>query len=174
MVHLLDFLLLVRVNLLLLKALLRVIHSPWLCMPCCYPTDQLTLSPSTRCISGLVWWCYCCWTIDPTSPVVEATSLFGPTLWLLSNATKTDHYCISHNSMIQQNSYFMTLMLRYHVMISVILVQLLGHGCLLKNTYPRRLSHGQIRYSLYLLLLRLILIVLIVHLFMAWYPSGIM
>ena len=65
--------------------------------------------------------------------------------------------------MIQHNSFSRTIMFRYHVMVSVILVLLLWHGCLLKNMYPRRFSHGQMRYSLYLLLLRLILIVLIVH-----------
>ena len=40
--------------------------------------------------------------------------------------------------------------------------------------YLRRLSHGQMTYSLYLILLSLILIVLIVHFFMVWYPNKIM
>ena len=59
-------------------------------------------------------------------------------------------------------------------MVNVILVLRLGLGYLLKNMYPRRLRYDQMKYLLYFQLLRLILIVLIVHLFMVWYLSGIM
>ena len=57
-------------------------------------------------------------------------------------------------------------------MVNVILVLLLlllllsGHSYLLKNVYPRRLRYGQMKYLLYLVLLKLIRIVLIVYLFM--------
>ena len=49
---------------------------------------------------------------------------------------------------------------------------MIGIRYLLKSMSPRRLRYGQMKYLFCPQLLRLILIVLIVHLFMVWYLSG--
>ena len=49
-------------------------------------------------------------TTDPTSPVVEATSLFEPLYGYCPNATLL---LLSHNPVTQQNSYFRTLIMSW-------------------------------------------------------------
>ena len=71
--------------------------------------------------------------------MVEVTSLFGPLYGYYPNATKT-HLIVKPQLYDSAKQLFQDT--ANHVMVSFILVQLLGHGYLPKNMYPKRLRHA--------------------------------
>ena len=88
--HYIDFILLVKVSLHPLKELLRVIHLPWLYVcPCCYSiTSHFLIITRMYLKLGLQMMLL----LLTTFAVVEATSLFGPTLWSPSQCCQNIPY----------------------------------------------------------------------------------